>query len=129
MPGEYLLDTSIVIPFFRGEPAVRRRLEEADQVFLSAVVLGELHFGAEGSRRPAEEVEQIEKFTTLCRQLVCDGETAQNYGRIKQSLLRRGRPIPENDLWIAATAMQHSPVLATQDDHFQHVEGLTTEPW
>lgn len=129
MPGEYLLDTSIIIPHFRGEPAVRRRLGEADRVYLSAIVLGELHFGAEGSNRSAEQVEQIAAFTALCHQLSCDGETARHYGRIEQSLRRRGRPIPENDLWIAATALQHSLVLVTRDEHFRAVEGLMTELW
>lgn len=49
MPGEYLLDTSVIIPLFRGDPIIQKRLEQAERVFLSAVVLGELHFGAEGS--------------------------------------------------------------------------------
>lgn len=56
-------------------------------------------------------------------------ETALQYGRIKQRLRRRGRPIPENDLWIAATAIQHQLVLASRDDHFTEVEGLTGERW
>jgi len=129
MPGEYLLDTSVIIPLFRGEPAVRQRLDEAERVFLSAIVLGELHFGAEGSQRPAKQVEQIEAFTTICHQLACDGETARLYGQIKQDLRRRGRPIPENDLWIAATALQHQLVLVTRDDHFHQIDGLTTESW
>jgi tRNA(fMet)-specific endonuclease VapC len=93
------------------------------------VVFGELCFGAEGSERPAEELEQIRSFASTCAQLVCDAETALHYGRIKQRLRRRGRPIPENDLWIAATAVQHQLVLASRDDHFTEVEGLTGERW
>lgn len=129
MPGEYLLDTSVIIPLFRGEPAIEERLDAAERVFLSAIVLGELHYGAEGSERPAKQVEQIEAFATACRPLDCDAETAQFYGRVKQSLRRRGRPIPENDLWIAATALQHQLVLVTRDDHFLQIDGLSTERW
>ncbi len=129
MPGEYLLDTSVIIPLFRGEPTVQERLKQAERVFLSAVVLGELHFGAEGSDRTEEQLDQIRAFAGTCTQLACDAETARHYGRIKQSLRRRGRPIPENDLWIAATAVQHELVLVTRDEHFHEVEGLATERW
>ncbi len=128
MPGEYLLDTSVIIPLFRGEPIVQERLGQADRVFLSVVVLGELHFGAEGSARAEEQLDQIQAFAA-CTQLACDAETARHYGRIKQNLRRRGRPIPENDLWIAATAVQHELVLVTRDEHFHEVEALTTERW
>ncbi len=127
MPGEYLLDTSVIILLFRGEPIVQERLRQAERVFLSVVVLGELHFGAEGSARTAEQLDQIQAFAATCTQLACDAETARHYGRIKQSLRRRGRPIPENDLWIAATAVQHELVLVTRDEHFHEVEALTTE--
>ena len=65
MPGEYLLDTSVIIPLFRGEPAVQERLEKAQRVFLSAVVLGELHFGAEGSDRTAEQIDQIQVLDSI----------------------------------------------------------------
>lgn len=129
MAGEYLLDTSLIIPLFRGEARVQERLRDAERVFLSAIVLGELHFGAEGSNRPTQELEQIRAFAATSTVLPCDKETARYYGRIKQALRQRGRPIPENDLWIAANAVQHDLVLATRDEHFHEVDGLTTELW
>lgn len=129
MPGEYLLDTSVVIPLFRGEVAVQERLERAEQTFLSSVVLGELHYGAERSERTAEQLDQIRAFVGLSVPLPCDWETAIHYGRIKDRLRRHGRPIPENDVWIAATAIQHELVLATRDAHFHEVEGLVAERW
>jgi len=129
MPGEFLLDTSVVIPLFRGEPAMQRSFEAADRVYLSAIVLGELHFGAEGSDRPSAQRKQVEDFAAVCTRLPCDAATARLYGGIKQNLRRRGRPIPENDLWIASTAIQYGLVLATRDDHFHQIEGLTTALW
>ena len=57
--------------------------------------------------------------------LVCDTETARQYGRIKVELRRKGRPIPENDMWIAAVALQHGLTLATRDAHFDAIDGLT----
>lgn len=90
MPGEFLLDTSVLIPLFRGERSVQERLEQAERVFLPAIVLGELHFGAEGSERPAEQREKVREFAGTCSPLVCDAETARQYGRIKQALLPPG---------------------------------------
>lgn len=55
--------------------------------------------------------------------------TCINYGLIKASLRKKGKPIPENDIWIAAIAMQHSLVVATRDKHFDEVDGLSTEEW
>ena len=59
----------------------------------------------------------------------CDLETAQWYGIIKDQLRRKGRPIPDNDIWIAAIAMQYDLILVTRDSHFDEVESLQTEHW
>jgi len=61
--------------------------------------------------------------------LVCDARTAQAYGQIKNSLRAKGRPIPENDIWIAALGKQHSLTLITRDAHMGEVEGLAIEGW
>jgi tRNA(fMet)-specific endonuclease VapC len=61
--------------------------------------------------------------------LACDAETAQHYGRIRNVLLAKGRPIPENDIWIAASARQHGLTLVTRDGHFGSVEDLIVERW
>jgi tRNA(fMet)-specific endonuclease VapC len=65
----------------------------------------------------------------VCPVLVCDVETARHYGRVRNELRRKGRPIPENDIWIAATARQHDLILVTRDPHFDEVEGLPIEAW
>lgn len=61
--------------------------------------------------------------------LVSDTATGQAYGQIKSALRAKGRPIPENDIWIAAIAMQYNLVLATRDEHFREVDGLVIETW
>jgi len=61
--------------------------------------------------------------------LPCDAETAFWYGIVKDGLRRTGQPIPENDIWIAAIALQHGLTLATRDKHFQTVENLISETW
>lgn len=61
--------------------------------------------------------------------LRCEEDTATIYGQVKQQIMSKGRPIPENDIWIAATALQHNLTLVTRDDHFQAVDNLNLEKW
>jgi len=61
--------------------------------------------------------------------LACDQATAREYGQIKARLRAKGRPLPENDIWIAAIARLHGLTLVTRDQHFREVEGLAWEAW
>jgi len=61
--------------------------------------------------------------------LNADDNTANHYALIKSALLKKGKPIPENDIWIAAVAVQYELTLITRDNHFKEVEGLTMESW
>ena len=98
-------------------------------VFLSSIVLGELFFGAFRSVRVEENLARVAEFASSNTVLVCDTATARYYGRIKKRLSEEGRPIPENDIWIAATARQHGLTLVSRDTHFNEVEGLETVAW
>lgn len=129
MSGRYLLDTSVVIPLFRGEEAIQERLDATEHVFLPAVALGELYFGAENSNQPEKHLTQIRELAAVCVFLPCDDETALYYGRLKKQLRTKGRAIPENDLWIASIALQHNLSLATRDVHFDAIEELESERW
>src|ERR671939_46553 len=71
----------------------------------------------------------IDDFAARSSILVCDHTTARQYGESKNALRAKGRPIPENGLWIAAVALQYSLTLATRDDHFREVDGLTIVKW
>ena len=129
MPGRYLLDTTIVVALFQGDQAVQARLAAAPEVFLPSVVLGELHYGAASSGRSEANAARIEDFAASCTVLSIDAPTARRYGQVKGRLKARGRPIPENDVWIAACALEHGLVVVTRDRHFDEVEGLTSEAW
>ncbi len=129
MSGRILIDTNIVIALFAGEAVVQQHLAEADEVLLSSIVLGELYYGAQKSAHAETNISRINMLTVGNVVLGCDLITAQHYGAIKDHLRTKGHPIPENDIWIAATAMQHQLTLATRDEHFQAVEGLTVEQW
>lgn len=127
MNGRYLFDTNIAIAIVERE--INFQDHPKAQGFLNTTVLGELFFGVEKSSRVEENLERLQHLRTVFPVLVCDDETARHYGIIRYALLRKGRPIPDNDIWIAASARQHGLTLATRDGHFDYVDGLITETW
>jgi tRNA(fMet)-specific endonuclease VapC len=129
MSGEYLLDTNIVIALTVRDRAVLEKLEADVKVFLPSIVLGELFFGAYRSGRVEENLDRVADLAANSTVLVCDGATARHYGRIKNQLREAGRPIPENDIWICALALQHDLSIASRDAHFGEVEGVHVETW
>jgi tRNA(fMet)-specific endonuclease VapC len=129
MSGRYLLDTNVVIALFRGDAEVQARYEVVQEVFVPSMTLGELYFGAAKSSRQEANAAKVKEFAAFCAVIGTDAVTAQHYGLIKAQLKRKGRPIPENDIWIAACALQHGLVLATRDGHFDDVDGLDLEAW
>lgn len=128
MPGRVLLDTNIIVALFSEEPVVSQRFAERE-ISVSSTVLGELYYGAHKSAHTARNLARIDEFAASVKVLDCDALTAQHYGQIKDRLRVKGRPIPENDIWIASVALQFGLPLATRDDHFNEVEGLTLEAW
>lgn len=129
MNGRVLLDTNIVIALFEGDATVLDNIRGATDVCVPVIVVGELMYGARRSRHARENLERIGDFTASSMVLACDTETAENYGDIKDELRRAGTPIPENDIWIAATARQHGLLLVTRDGHFDNVEHLEHSGW
>jgi tRNA(fMet)-specific endonuclease VapC len=129
MSGSCLLDTNIVIAFFGGEPAVVDQFDQADEILLPSIVLGELNFGARKSSRAAENLARIENLSQQVVVLNCDSNSARHYGAIKNMLHLKGRPIPDNDIWIAALARQYQLTLVTRDVHFAEVDDLLSVAW
>jgi len=123
--GKYLLDTNIAIAILEKKIDFRSRL--GAEGFLNAVVLGELSFGAEKSTRVRENLDRLQHLKTVFPVFVCDEVTAGHYGRIKNVLLGKGRPIPDNDIWIAASALQHGLTLVSRDGHFKYIDGIELE--
>ena len=129
MNGRYLLDTNIIIALFADETAIKIRLAEIEEIFVPSIVLGELYYGARKSSRARQNIIRIDRFAERNVILGCDPDTARHYGRIKNDLRRKGRPIPENDIWIAAIALQYDLIVATRDNHFGEVDDLQIEMW
>jgi tRNA(fMet)-specific endonuclease VapC len=98
-------------------------------VFIPNVVIGGLIYGAYKSSRSQEKLDRIDELTVSNVILGSDAETARQYGEIKFSLQQKGRPIPENDIWIAAIAIQHELKLVSRDAHCTEVSGLQLEGW
>jgi len=121
-----LLDTNIVIGLFKGIPDFTNVFHDYSVIHLPIPVMGELYHGAENSpsNRIVGNLERLEQFAATVGILDCDRHTAKQYGSLKAAQYKRGLPIPENDLWIAALALQHDLVLITRDKHFKSVLGL-----
>ncbi len=127
--GNYLLDTNIIIRLFTGDSAIQEKMLNGDNLFLPSPAIGELYYGAQKSGKVTENLHRTNTFVENHILLSCDLETAQWYGIIKERLRRKGRPIPNNDIWIAAIALQYDLILVTRDAHFDEVESLQTERW
>ena len=106
MNGKFLLDTNIVVALFKDDPAIHERLSERPLILVPATVLGELYYGAQKSARLDKNLRQINRFLTRAAVLESDAATAYEYGLIRNELRIKGRPIPENDVWIAAAARE-----------------------
>lgn len=129
MTGSFLIDTNLVIAFLAGEEAAVSGVQAASEIFVPVVVVGELNFGARKSAHIDENLQRVRDFVATVSVLAIDSDSAAVYGRVKSMLRAKGRPIPDNDLWIAATAIQHQLTLATRDTHFDHVDDLSTVRW
>lgn len=127
--GSVLFDTTVVVAYFRGDGTLHSRFEEASVLYVPWVVLGELYFGAQRARRREEQLAHIRDLLTYSVVLFPDLQTAEHYGQIKSELAEVGKPIPDNDLWIAALARQQDLPLATRDLHFAAVPRLTMLAW
>lgn len=123
------LDTCAYARLRSGDRRLQACLEEADLLVVPAVVLGELHAGFEQGNRKKENEAVLEVFLSLPGVKVqpADWDVARRYGILVAQLRKAGTPLPTNDLWIAATALELGARLVTYDDHFQKIPGLVTE--
>ncbi len=121
-----MLDTNAYTAFRAGDARVRDRIARADAVGFSAIVAGELLYGFRHGARTGENLADLERFlaSPWVRFLEVGYITADRFGRISASLRRSGTPIPTNDIWIAAQALEHGADLLSFDRHFEHVPGL-----
>ena len=127
--NKYLVDTNIIIDLFKGNQGIADNFDRADVIFLPIHALGELFLGAEISERRQHHFAQISKLLNIVQIVNTSEETAKLYGNVKAFLKRIGRPIPENDIWIAAIAKEHNLPIVTRDKHFQYIQGINLVDW
>jgi len=119
--SDLLLDSCAVTNYLRGNERIRRHALTHNRIFLNPVVLAEVRNGF-GSSRVRDRSDQIlGDFLAAHRVdvLPITSETSIRYSELWYYLKRLGKPIPQNDLWIAASAWEHGLTLLTLDDHFQ----------
>lgn len=121
-----LLDSNAYSKLEGGDRRLAGLVKDAEGIMFSMIVVGELLAGFRNGSKLAENLSKLDRFLRLPRVTVLpvSRETADQYGRIHTQLRRKGRPIPTNDVWIAAHAMESGADLVSFDPHFGHVEGL-----
>ena len=124
--SKVLLDTNAYARFLAGDAKVLDTLAAAETVYMSVFVMGELEAGFRAAAKRLENRRILDRFLGKPSVAVLDAsrETAEIFGMVKDSLRKAGRPIPMNDVWIAAHALETGSLLITYDAHFRSVPGL-----
>jgi tRNA(fMet)-specific endonuclease VapC len=125
-----LLDTNVYSALRTGQPDVLDRLGKASSVFVSAVVLGELHAGFQSGTRLRQNQDSLGQFLALPEVSVANltEETAEHYGWLMAKLRKTGTPLPTNDVWLGAQAIEMRATVMTFDKHFRMMPGLRIWP-
>ncbi len=121
-----MLDTNAYSAFKRGDERMIRILSQADEILLPTPVIGELRSGFRSRNREAENIGELHSFLSSPRVRVhpLGEETAIFYAEVFSALRTAGKPIPVNDVWIAAAVMESGSVLVSRDAHFDAVAGI-----
>jgi len=122
------LDTSVAIDVLAGR-AESLTAQAISEFLLPVPVIGELRYGALNSRKADENLAEVERLVARCRVMDITLATAAVYARLRLQLKPKGKPIPENDLWIAASCVEHDVKLAAVDGHFDAIDGLQRFVW
>jgi tRNA(fMet)-specific endonuclease VapC len=126
--GRVLIDTNAYTAFKLNDPRITDLLRRAEKIALNPVVMAELLAGFRGGDREAHNRRALQEFLESPRVMLLSmgRDTAEHYAAAYSTLRRKGRPIPTNDLWIAASALEHGMGLLSEDRHFAEIDGLIT---
>ena len=119
-----MLDTNVIIKYLAGNESAKRLIDNASNILVSVIVVGELQYGARKSSRTESNLALFANFLSNFAIIPVDENIAATYGEIKEQLRINGINLPENDVWIAATAKSRQCGLLTYDVHFKSVDGL-----
>jgi tRNA(fMet)-specific endonuclease VapC len=124
-----MVDTNAVSAFAEGNPSVREKIAAGSGPYLPVIVMGEYRFGLLGARDRERRVAWLEELAGYWTVLEVSADTAAVYAEIRQTLKARATPIPSNDVWIAALALQHNLSILSDDAHFDKVPGIRRVSW
>ena len=124
-----ILDTNAVSALASKDKALIKLILGSRSLSLSFIAYAEFRYGLLGSNRPGEGKKLLEALIRNIPLLLPDSETMEHYALIADHLKRHGRPIPTNDIWIAALARQHMRPVLSQDQHFDHIPDITRLSW
>jgi len=124
-----MLDTNALSAVADGNPAVRSAISKEIGPYLPVIVVGEYRYGLMLSRRAAQRLAWLAQAIEQWGVLDVTQETAVHYSNIRLLLKQEARPIPVNDMWIAALARQHSMQILTNDRHFDDIPGVDVISW
>lgn len=124
-----LLDTSAYSSFMRGHELIKKRIQESEDIYINPVIIGELKAGFIKGSKKEINLRELEEFIGSPRVsiITIDEDTSERYAVILNTLWETGKPIPTNDIWIAASAMQYGLHLITTDAHFNYVTQIIVE--
>jgi tRNA(fMet)-specific endonuclease VapC len=127
----FLLDTNVCVDFLAGNRRVSEHLVALEQaeVYLSAITIGEMAYGAMRSSRPAEEILRLQRLMADASVLPVDVRVSLEYGSLKSQLAASGKLLEDNYLFIASTAISHGLILVTHDKGFSRIPNLRIEDW
>jgi len=124
-----ILDTNALSAWAEGNPAIEPHFRSAERLVVPSVVLGEFDFGIRQSRHRQRYEQWLKENLPFTEIAVVDEITAGHYGSIRLALKRSGKPIPVNDTWIAAVAVQYDLPVLSRDEHFDLVRNLLRISW
>ena len=124
-----ILDTSAYSAFLRGNALIKSEIQQADQIALNPIILGELLAGFSMGTKEINNRATLQEFLSSPRVNIMeiDEGTSERYAAIVKTLYENGTPIPTNDIWIAASAMQHGLRVLTTDEHYLNVSQIITD--
>ena len=124
MSGKLALDTDIAIKFLNGDTAIDNFLSNYSEIYLPVIVVGELIYGALNSKHVEQNLERHKRLIQRAKILEISESTANTYAKTRMGLKKKGKPIPENDLWIASICIEQRIPLLSNDGHFEDIENL-----
>jgi len=124
-----ILDTNALSAAADREPSALAIVSEAERIVVPVIALGEYRLGIAQSRHRVSYENWLQEWISSVTVLDIDEETSQSYAALGLELKRKGRPIPTNDLWIAALCRQHALPIVSRDQHFDLVPGIRRLSW